>query len=251
MNSTTGQNSPETGLPQSPEATALALADRLDALVGIFATGEKPSGVKDPYALRRAVLGVLRMLIENQLDIELGALLDMAISAYRETSDVAVTPDANTRAEIERFALDRLRAWYTGQGFDIHAFNAVAEVSPAQASDFDRRLRAISDFFQQESSAATSLAAANKRIANILRKSDIGDVGHHDSALLQDPAERALADQLQSLRQSTADAFAAQAYAQGLAQLASLETPINTFFDDVRVMDDDPAIRQQPPGPAR
>ena len=119
----------------------------------------------------------------------------------------------------------------------------MAEVNPAQASDFDRRLRAISDFFQRETKAATSLAAANKRIANILRKSGIEETGRYDPALLQDEAERALSDKLESLRQSTAESFNAQAYAQGLAQLATLEDTVNAFFDEVRVMDEDIAIR--------
>jgi glycyl-tRNA synthetase beta chain len=229
-------------LPQSGVSLALALADRMDALVGIFATGEKPSGVKDPYALRRAALGVLRMLIENDLDIRLQSLIEITVDAYQDTPNISVRPNQEIQAQIKRFVHDRLRAYYTGKGFKIQAFNAIAEVHPAYASDFDRRIRAISEFFKSEKSTATSLAAANKRIANILKQNKVGSTGY-DSDLFQEEAERNLATALEALGESTKAAFESQQYTRGLTELASLENPVDIFFDEVRVMDEDESIR--------
>jgi glycyl-tRNA synthetase beta chain len=229
-------------LPQSGVSLALALADRMDALVGIFATGEKPSGVKDPYALRRAALGVLRMLIENDMDIRLQSLIEITVDAYQDTPNISIRPNEEIQAQIKQFVHDRLRAYYTGKGFDIHTFNAIAEVHPAYASDFDRRIRAISDFFKSEKSAATSLAAANKRIANILKQNKVDSIGY-DSDLFQEEAERNLATALEALGESTQAAFDSQQYARGLTELASLENPVNIFFEEVRVMDDDESLR--------
>ena len=229
-------------LPGSKEALALAMADRLDVLVGIFATGEKPTGVKDPYALRRAALGVLRMLIEKKLDLPLQTLLDVTLGAYLKTANSKISIDANSLTELKRFIMDRLRAYYTGQGFEVNTFNAVAAVEPARIYDFDRRIHAVRDFFESEKTAATALAAANKRIANILKKQGM-DKAQYDQQLLSEPAEKALATLLEALQISTRDAFEQQNYAQGLAELAQLQTPVDAFFDEVRVMDDDDAIR--------
>lgn len=229
-------------LPRSSEALALAMADRLDALVGIFASGEKPTGVKDPYALRRAALGILRMLIEKKLDLPLQALLDMTLDAYRKTAGGRINPDADTLTDLKRFITDRLRAYYTGQGFEVNTFNAVAAVDPARVYDFDRRIHAVRDFFETEKTAATALGAANKRIANILKKQGRNEA-QYDRQLLTEPAEKALATLLETLQESTRAAFDQQQYAQGLAELAQLQTPVDAFFDDVRVMDDNEAIR--------
>lgn len=229
-------------LPESAEAMALALADRLDALVGIFATGERPSGVKDPYALRRAALGVLRMLIEKQLDIPLQTLLDISMGSYRNNQTENISLDTETRSQLQQFILDRLRAYYTSRDFEVNTFNAVAAVEPARAYDFDQRIRAVRDFFQSEKTAATALAAANKRIANILKKQDFV-ASKYERKLLSEPAEIEIAEMLESLQESTRKAFESQQYTQGLNELAQLQAPVDRFFDDVRVMDDDPAIR--------
>jgi glycyl-tRNA synthetase beta chain len=229
-------------LPESGESIALALADRLDALVGIFATGEKPTGVKDPYALRRAALGVLRILIEKQLDIPLQALLQITIDAYKADTELDINLESETQAQLRQFILDRLRAYYASQDFDINTFNAVAAVDPARVYDFDRRIRAVSDFFESEKEAATALAAANKRIANILKKAGV-ETSQYDPALLTEAAERELASVLESLQKSTRAAFDNQQYAKGLAELAQLRAPVDRFFDEVRVMDDDVKIR--------
>ncbi len=228
-------------LPESGESLALALADRLDALVGIFASGEKPTGVKDPYALRRAALGVLRILIEKQLDIPLQTLLEITVVAY-QGDNVKVSPDAETNIQLSQFILDRLRAYYTSRGFDINTFNAVAAVEPARVYDFDRRIHAVSEFFQTEQSAATALAAANKRIANILKKEGV-KANQYQASLFTEAAERELARVLGSLQKSTHKSFVKQQYAQGLAELAQLQTPVDSFFDNVRVMDDDENVR--------
>ena len=228
-------------LPESSEAIALALADRLDALVGIFATGEKPSGVKDPYALRRAALGVLRMLIEKQLDIPLQSLLDITASAYEDAEMNDLLNAQDTLSDVKKFILDRLRAYYA-RDFDTNTFNAVAAVEPARVYDFDRRIHAVSAFFESEKSAATALAGANKRIANILKKQ--GAQNHqYDSSLFTESAEQELASILESLQSSTRAAFKNQQYADGLTELAQLQAPVDTFFDSVRVMDDDETIR--------
>ncbi len=229
-------------LPESGESVALALADRLDALVGIFASGEKPTGEKDPYALRRAALGVLRILIEKQLDIPLQTLLEITIGAYQDSAEVKVSPDAETEAQLSQFILDRLRAYYASQGFDVNTFNAVAAVEPTRVYDFDLRIRAVSAFFETEQSAATALAAANKRIANILKKEG-ARANQYDTDLFTESAESELAAVLESLQKSTHKAFANQQYAQGLVELAQLQSPVDSFFDDVRVMDDDEKIR--------
>jgi glycyl-tRNA synthetase beta chain len=229
-------------LPESGESIALALADRLDALVGIFATGEKPTGVKDPYALRRAALGVLRILIERQLDIPLQTLLDITTDAYQQNGELDINLGRETQAQLRQFILDRLRAYYTGQGFDVNTFNAVAAVDPARVYDFDRRIRAVSDFFNSEKNAAIALAAANKRIANILRKEGV-QTREYEPELLTETAECELANALESLQKSTREAFDNQHYARGLAELAQLRAPVDKFFDEVRVMDDDQTIR--------
>ncbi len=229
-------------LPTSKPALALALADRFDTLVGIFAAGEKPSGVKDPYALRRAALGILRILIEEKLDLSLQTLLKISIDAYSGTADIQVRPDEHTQSELNKFILDRLRAYYTGQGFKPNVFNAVAAVHPDRAYDFDQRLRAVSDFFKHEKSAATALAAANKRIANILKKLP-DQAAKYDRGLFSETAETALSEALDSVREPTEKAFNSQAYTSGLALLAKLEQPVNDYFDQVRVMDDNKAIR--------
>lgn len=229
-------------LPDSKPALALALADRFDLLMGLFATGEKPSGVKDPYALRRAALGVIRILIENHLDLSIGDLTQFVVKAYAQTPDIKVLPDKQTQSEVNQFIFDRLRTYYTRQGFDVHAYNAVAETMPSRPYDFDLRLRAVVKFISQQKSAALALAAANKRIANILRQNPSATVSYTDK-LLKEDAEIALASALEAVQAPAQQAFDAQQYAAGLAELAQLEQPVNLFFDEVRVMTDDEAMR--------
>ena len=242
----------------------LAVAERADTLAGIFAVGGKPSGSKDPFALRRAALGLARTLIEGGLGLDTRGLLiealelqpEAALSASlkpgkgdRQDKPAAPAPDAGARraalvAELELFILDRLRGYYTEQGFAAGLFDAVAVVTPASLLEFDRRLRALAAFMQRPESA--SLAAANKRVANILRK-QAGEAGGAvvaiNPALFETPAERALGDALNAARHSSAAAVARHDYAGALDPLATLEAPLARFFDDVMVLADDPVVR--------
>jgi glycyl-tRNA synthetase beta chain len=254
------------GIAQGTLAQCLSLADKLDTLAGIFAVGMKPTGNKDPFALRRAALGLARTLIEGGLDIDVEALLpehaaliraDMrkAAALKREQSGGRVAHleagDVVTLriAEVYPFILDRLRGYYTEQGFTPQQFEAVAAVRPASLLDFDRRLRAVAQFARQPE--AEQLAAANKRVANILRKEgiDAEAAARHelDAELLCEPAGQALALALDEARSDNAPrldvAAADRDYAGALARLARLQAPIDRFFDEVMVMAEDPKLR--------
>ncbi len=251
------------GIAAGALAQCLSIADKLDTLAGIFAAGGKPSGNKDPFALRRAALGLARTLIEGGLDLDLDALLREALA---QVPDAAFAPspkgkgqgvaagDATAQraalaADLRAFVLDRLRGYYADQPFTPQQFEAVAAVRPPSLLDFDRRLRAVAVFARQPE--AGKLAAANKRVANILRKEGI-DVAaaalrEADVALLRESAEQALAQALEAARADNAPRLAGGAghrdYAGALARLARLQAPVDAFFDDVMVMVDDPALR--------
>ena len=252
------------GIAEGVLAQCVSLADKLDTLAAIFAVGMKPTGNKDPFALRRAALGFARTLIEGSLDLELGVLLKEAVTQIPDAAFAAKPkPDdssssgrtaaqarrAEVVADLRDFILDRLRGYCAEQGFTSQQFEAVAAVQPASLVDFDRRLRAVAAFARQPE--AEKLAAANKRVANILRKEGI-DAGaaaqrQLDSGLLHEPAEQALAQALDAARNDNAArldrAAAERDYAGALTRLAQLQTPIDAFFDDVMVMADDPALR--------
>ncbi len=239
----------------------LAVAERLDTLAGIFAVGMKPGGNKDPFALRRAALGLARTLIEGGLELDLRGsfvealelLPDAALAAGLKSAKDGKPPALNAgqrRAilldELYDFVLDRLRGYYADQGFDNAQFEAVLAVQPASLADFDRRLRAVAEFGRRPE--AISLAAANKRVANILRK-QAEEVGAPAVGRVVDPvhfeadAERELADALASAQSETAEALAAGDYTAVLARLSQLQVPVDTFFDSVLVNADDPAVR--------
>ena len=252
------------GVAEGTLAQCVSLADKLDTLAGIFAVGMKPTGNKDPFALRRAALGLARTLIEGGLDLDLGVLLKDALAEIPDGvfaarakpgeplasgSTALQERRANVAAELRAFILDRLRSYYTEQGFAPQQFEAVAAVRPASLVDFDRRLHAVASFAQQPE--AEKLAAANKRVANILRKEGI-DAGaaaqrELDGALLREPAEQALAQALDAARSDNAPRLervvAERDYAGALARLAQLQAPVDTFFDGVMVMAEDPALR--------
>ncbi|WP_049620710.1 glycine--tRNA ligase subunit beta [Frateuria defendens] len=243
----------------------LAAAERLDTLAGIFAVGLKPSGNKDPFALRRAALGLARTLVEGELGLDLRALFAEALELLPETALAAglAKPgksagkdgkppafDAGPRraalaAELYDFVLDRLRGYYAEQGFTAEQFEAVLAVVPASLLDFDRRLRAVAEFGRQPEAA--SLAAANKRVANILRKQQeeggapLGAVV--EPAHFEAEAEHALAAALAAAQADTAAALAAGDYAAVLTRLARLQAPVDAFFDNVLVNAEDPAVR--------
>ncbi|HET6913951.1 MAG TPA: glycine--tRNA ligase subunit beta [Rhodanobacteraceae bacterium] len=245
------------GIAQGVMAQALSVADKLDTLAGIFAVGLKPSGNKDPFALRRAALGLARTLIEGGLDLDLDVLLRDALEqiptlpspsgrgAGGEGTKLvrsAESSRAELAAELRAFILDRLRGYYAEQGYTPGQFAAVAAVEPASLVDFDRRLRAVAAFAKR--AEAESLAAANKRVANILRKEgvDIREAGARaiDESLLQESAERTLWQALQSAQSETRSA---SDYEGTLARLAQLQAPVDAFFDGVLVMAEDAALR--------
>lgn len=222
-------------LPATPEGQAIAIADRLDTLVGIFGIGMRPSGDRDPYALRRAALGVLRTCIEQHLDIDLAEALDHAAAAYAPG-----TLAADTATDVLAFMLERLRAYYLDAGHGPDVFEAVLARRPTRPLDFHQRMQAVSAF--KALPAAASLSAANKRIANILRKAGESDAGV-PPAPLQEAAEQALAAAVGEADTALARALAAGDYAGALEQLAGLRAPVDRFFDDIMVMCEDPSLR--------
>ena len=223
-------------LPDTPTGQALAIADRLDTLVGIFAIGQHPTGDKDPFGLRRAALGLLRIIIEKQLDLNLRSLIDTAAGCY---ADELVT-DLNAD-ELFAFLMERLRSYYLEQDYDADEFAAVVARQPWYPLDFDFRLAAVKAFRRLPESA--SLAAANKRIRNILRKAETSIPKSHEPALLQEPAEQALASAIGNLETIVRPLFENHDYTEALRELAALRAPVDKFFDDVMVMTEDAALR--------
>lgn len=223
-------------LPQSKTGQILALAERLDTLAGIFAIGQKPTGTKDPFGLRRAAVGVLRLLIELQLPLDLADLLDKA--ADNLTAQLGKKPDMQ---EALDYILERLRAYYQDQGIGAELVEAVASLRPTQPLDFDKRIKAVSAF--RRLAAAESLAAANKRSSNILKKVEGSIPATVNVALLQENAEKALAEAVQVQQAKVTPLFAAGNYEQALLSLADLRVPVDNFFDQVMVMADDETLK--------
>jgi glycyl-tRNA synthetase beta chain len=229
------------GLPQTQTGQILAVADRLDTLVGIFGIGQPPSGDKDPFGLRRAALGVLRILIERGIALDLFELLQTAAHNYQDKlqrGDVA--------GEIFAFMLERLRAYYLEKGVRPDEFEAVLALEPREPYDFDRRVRAVTAF--RRLPEAESLAAANKRIRNILRqaaerKEALPELV--DPNRLQEPAERALYERMEDLQGELRQLFQADRYNYTLvlSRLASLREAVDGFFDEVMVMVEDAGLR--------
>jgi glycyl-tRNA synthetase beta chain len=223
-------------LASSVAGRAVGMADRLDTLVGSFAIGQRPKGDKDPLALRRAALGVLRTLVEGELELDLLDLLRQAAKGLEGTVDAgaAVT-------EVFEFMIDRLRAYYQDAGIQPDVFDAVAARRPTRPYDFHRRLHAVSQF--RLLPEAEALAAANKRIRNILRKAE-GDIPQEvDPSLLRDAAEQNLARAVEEAATDVTPLIAAADYAQALSRLARLRGAVDDFFDQVMVMVDEEALR--------
>jgi glycyl-tRNA synthetase beta chain len=223
-------------LPDGPAGQIVALADRIDTLVGIFAIGQKPTGVKDPFGLRRAALGVIRILVEKGLDVDIVACCHKAADGLADKLDARDAVD-----QVVVYIHDRLKAYYHDQKLRYDVVDAVLETRPPVLTDLHRRVVAVDQFLQQD--AALALAAANKRISNILRKQE-EEVGTAvDSALLHEAAEQALHAQL---GQASADAdvhLEARDYQAYLNQLAGLRPAVDRFFDEVMVMDEDMVLR--------
>lgn len=223
-------------LPQSDIAQAIALADRLDSLVGIFAIGQKPSGDKDPFALRRAALGVVRILIESRLNLDLADLCRSAAEGFAPELEAASVVE-----DVIEYIFDRLRAYYQEQGIGFDLVDAVTYNQPGLLYDCELRIRALQQFQGHE--AAQALAAANKRIGNILKKqAELGSAGV-DADLFSEDAERQLYQQLLELQDTVAALFSQGEYLQGLNRLADLRPAVDRFFDDVMVMVDDAAVK--------
>jgi glycyl-tRNA synthetase beta chain len=245
----------------SPLGKVLAIAERLDTLAGGFAAGLKPTGNKDPFALRRNALGLARTIIESGFDLNVQSslsehmlLLDESaywarVDAARAKSpngfEVSAKPEPETIAarssELYDFILDRLRGYYADKGVPAQHFNAVAEKRPASLYDFDRRIDAIGTFAQLPE--AEALAAANKRIGNILKKADVAIAETVDHDLLQEPAERALAESVEAVYAETGRALAQGDYVDALAHLARLRPHVDAFFDQVMVNVEDEKLR--------
>jgi len=223
-------------LPISREGQALAIADRLDSLVGIFAIGQQPTGEKDPFALRRAALGLVRLCIEQELDVDLETLLNAAAAGF----DKSLVASSATGA-VFSYVMDRLRAYYHDSGIAIDLIDAVLATRPTRLLDFDRRIQACQVFRQLPE--AESLAAANKRIANILKKTDQRIPDQVDSLRLVDSAEKQLAEQLENLSASVVPLLEAGDYTPALIQLAGLRENVDAFFDQVMVMAEDDSLR--------
>ncbi|EOZ5531102.1 glycine--tRNA ligase subunit beta [Vibrio metschnikovii] len=223
-------------LPSDGVSSALAMADKLDTIVGIFGIGQAPKG-SDPFALRRASLGVLRIIVEYGYKLDLVDLVAKAKSLFGDR----LTNQAVEHDVIE-FMLGRFRAWYQDEGFSVDVIQAVLARRPTKPADFDQRVKAVSHFRELE--AAEALAAANKRVGNILAKFAGQLPAEVDLALLQEPAEKALAQDVAVMSEALEPVFASGDYQQALSQLASLREPVDAFFDNVMVMADDEALKQ-------
>lgn len=228
-------------LPDDPTGRVLALADRLDTLVGVFAAGQKPKAGKDPFALRRAALGVIRILEESGVEIELSKLVELAADQVDQDAGTSVDIGLELLGEVEGFLLERLRSHAAEAGIETNTAHAVAASGVRQVADFMARARAVQSF--ADDPRAESLIAANKRIANLLRQAE----GEASSGLvrdqLQEPAEMDLAAALEETRAKLDLALAQGDYRAALDQLADLREPVDRFFDQVMVMAEDEAVR--------
>lgn len=230
-------------LPTTLSGCALSLAEKLDSLVGLFGINQPPTGTKDPFALRRAALGVLRILVEKQLALDLTDLISWALESYQLAGQTAKLDNANLEQQLISYLLDRFRARYEDEGVSVDVFLAVSARRPTQALDFDKRVKAVDAFAKRPEAAA--LASANKRVSNILAKQDADlSAVSLDSALLTEKAEQTLAKQIESLSAQVLPLFDQGDYSAALTLLAGLQASVDNFFEDVMVMADDPAVKQ-------
>lgn len=224
-------------LPSTLTGCAVSIAEKLDSLVGLFGINQPPTGTKDPFALRRASLGILRIMVEKQLDLDLKELITWAKEAHQNLEN------AQLETQLLDYLLDRFRAWYEDEGISAEIFLAVNARRPTRPLDFDRRIKAVASFYELD--AAKALSAANKRVSNILAKAEANSLSEKvDSSLLQEDAEKALASALESQSAKVIPLFEAGDYNQALDSLAGLQETVDQFFDKVMVMTDDEAVRQ-------
>ena len=223
-------------IPAGETGKILSLADKLDTLMGIFAIGMKPTGSKDPFSLRRAALGVLRIIIEGKLDLNLKTLLEQASKGLSDKVD-----GSESVAETNKFIMERLPAYYKDQGIDAETVAAVASLRPTHPLDFDYRIKAVAEF--KTLPQAESLAAANKRISNILKKVEGEIPDSVDEGLFQEPQETKLHQSVIAQEKKVEPLFASGDYSSALTSLASLKGDVDAFFDGVMVMADDEALK--------
>lgn len=223
-------------LPKSLVASAVALADKFDTLTGIFGIGQAPKGSADPFALRRAALGALRIIVEKNLPLDLEDLVKKSAALFGDK-----LTNQNVVADVVDFMLGRFRAWYQDEGIAVDVIQAVLARRPTRPADFDARVRAVSHFRTLDS--AEALAAANKRVSNILAKADAA-IGEINLTACVEPAEKALAEAVLALRTEVQPLIAQGDYTAVLDKLANLRAPVDSFFDNVMVNSEDPALRQ-------
>ena len=223
-------------LPKSLVASAVALADKFDTLTGIFGIGQAPKGSADPFALRRAALGALRIIVEKNLPLDLEDLVKKSAALFGDK-----LTNKNVVADVVDFMLGRFRAWYQDEGIAVDVIQAVLARRPTRPADFDARVRAVSHFRTLDS--AEALAAANKRVSNILAKADAA-IGEINLTACVEPAEKALAEAVLALRTEVQPLIAQGDYTAVLDKLANLRAPVDSFFDNVMVNAEDPALRQ-------
>lgn len=223
-------------LPKSLVASAVALADKFDTLTGIFGIGQAPKGSADPFALRRAALGALRIIVEKNLPLDLEDLVKKSAALFGDK-----LTNQNVVADVVDFMLGRFRAWYQDDGIAVDVIQAVLARRPTRPADFDARVRAVSHFRTLDS--AEALAAANKRVSNILAKADVA-IGEINLTACVEPAEKALAEAVLALRTEVQPLIAKGDYTAVLDKLANLRAPVDSFFDNVMVNAEDPSLRQ-------
>ena len=223
-------------LPKSLVASAVALADKFDTLTGIFGIGQAPKGSADPFALRRAALGALRIIVEKNLPLDLEDLVKKSAALFGDK-----LTNKNVVADVVDFMLGRFRAWYQDEGIAVDVIQAVLARRPTRPADFDARVRAVSHFRTLDS--AEALAAANKRVSNILAKADAA-IGEINLTACVEPAEKALAEAVLALRTEVQPLIAQGDYTAVLNKLANLRAPVDSFFDNVMVNAEDPVLRQ-------
>ena len=223
-------------LPKSLVASAVALADKFDTLTGIFGIGQAPKGSADPFALRRAALGALRIIVEKNLPLDLEDLVKKSAALFGDK-----LTNQSVVADVVDFMLGRFRAWYQDEGIAVDVIQAVLARRPTRPADFDARVRAVSHFRTLDS--AEALAAANKRVSNILAKADAA-IGEINLTACVEPAEKALAEAVLTLRTEVQPLIAQGDYTTVLDKLANLRAPVDSFFDNVMVNAEDPALRQ-------
>lgn len=223
-------------LPKSLVASAVALADKFDTLTGIFGIGQAPKGSADPFALRRAALGALRIIVEKNLPLDLEDLVKKSAALFGDK-----LTNQNVVADVVDFMLGRFRAWYQDEGIAVDVIQAVLARRPTRPADFDARVRAVSHFRTLDS--AEALAAANKRVSNILAKAGAA-IGEINLTACVEPAEKALAEAVLALRTEVQPLIAQGDYTTVLDKLANLRAPVDNFFDNVMVNAEDPALRQ-------